>query len=170
MDIDSPETWRWIWVALAALLAVGEIAVAGTFFLLSFAIGAAAAAIVAFLDGGVGLQWLAFVATSAVAVGVLAPIGRRLDTRNPAPAAGANRWEGRLATVVTAIPAGLHETGMVRIDREEWRAETTNGAALPEGALVVVARVEGTRLVVIPRPIEVGPPPREAAPPPAPSE
>ncbi|HEX6311059.1 MAG TPA: NfeD family protein [Acidimicrobiia bacterium] len=169
MDIDSPETWRWIWVALAAALAVGEIAVAGTFFLLSFAIGAGVAAIVAFLGGGLALEWLAFVAVSAVAVGVLAPIGRRLDTRTPAPPAGAHRWEGRLATVVTAIPTGLHQTGLVRIDREEWRAETTNGASLSEGAVVVVARVEGTRLVVIPRPIEVSPP-REAAPPSTPPE
>jgi membrane protein implicated in regulation of membrane protease activity len=169
MDIDSAETWRWIWVAFAALLAVGEIAVAGTFFLLSFAVGAGAAALVAFLDGGLGLQWLVFVVVSGVSVAVLAPIGRRLDTHNPAPAAGANRWEGRLATVIGAIPAGLHETGAVRIDREEWKAETTNGAPLPEGAVVVVARVAGTRLVVIPRPIEVAPR-RESAPPSAPPE
>jgi membrane protein implicated in regulation of membrane protease activity len=165
MDVDSPETWRWIWIAFATVLAVGEIAVAGTFFLLSFAIGAGAAAVVAFLGGGLALQWLVFVATSAVSVGVLAPIGRRLDTRNPAPPAGAHRWEGRLATVITAIPAGLHETGLVRIDREEWTAETTNGTALSAGALVVVARVAGTRMVVIPRPIDVAP--RAAPAPPA---
>jgi membrane protein implicated in regulation of membrane protease activity len=168
MDIDSAETWRWIWVAFAAVLAVGEIAVAGTFFLLSFAVGAGVAAVVAFIGGGLGVQWVAFVATSAVSVAVLAPIGRRLDSRHPAPAAGAHRWEGRLATVISAIPAGLHETGAARIDREEWKAETTNGAPLPEGAVVVVARVAGTRLVVIPRPIEVAP--REPAPPSVPPE
>lgn len=157
MDFDSPEAWRWIWVTLAAVLAVGEIAVAGTFFLLSFAIGAGAGAVAAFLGGGLAVQWLTFVVASAVSVGVLVPIGRRLDRHHPAPPAGSSRWEGRLATVITPIPAGLHETGLVRIDREEWRAETTNGAELQAGALVVVARVEGTRLVVIPRPIEVGP-------------
>jgi len=169
MDVDSPETWRWIWIAFATVLAVGEIAVAGTFFLLSFAIGAAAAAVVALVDGGLALQWLAFVATSAVSVAVLVPIGRRLDTRHPAPPAGAHRWEGRLATVVASIPQGLHETGRVRVDREEWNAETTNGTALPAGAVVVVARVAGTRMVVIPRPIEVAPR-AEPAPPAAPPE
>ena len=169
MDVDSPETWRWIWITLATVLALGEIAVAGTFFMLSFAIGAGAAAVVAFLGGGFAIQWLAFVVTSGVSIAVLAPIGRRLDSRHPAPPAGAHRWEGRLATVVTAIPVGLHETGLVRIDREEWKAETTNGTALPAGALVVVARVAGTRMVVIPRPIEVGPR-TEPAPPAVPPE
>jgi membrane protein implicated in regulation of membrane protease activity len=165
MDVDSPETWRWIWIAFATVLAVGEIAVAGTFFLLSFAIGAAGAAVVALVGGGLALQWLVFVVVSAVSVAVLVPIGRRLDSRHPAPPAGAHRWEGRLATVTTAIPPGLHETGRARVDREEWKAETTNGTALPAGALVVVARVAGTRLVVIPRPIEVAP--RTAPTPPA---
>jgi membrane protein implicated in regulation of membrane protease activity len=157
MDVDSPETWRWIWISFATVLTLGEIAVAGTFFLLSFAIGAAVAAVVAFLGGSVGLEWLAFVVTSGVSLAVLAPIGRRLDRRHPAPQSGAHRWEGRLATVVTAIPSGLHETGTVRVDREQWKAETTNGTGLPAGAVVVVARVAGTRLVVIPRPIEVAP-------------
>jgi len=169
MDVDSPETWRWIWIAFATVLALGELAVAGTFFLLSFAIGAGAAAVVALLDGALALQWLAFVVTSALSVAVLVPIGRRLDSRHPAPAAGAHRWEGRLATVTTSIPQGLHETGRVRVDREEWNAETTNGTALPAGALVVVARVAGTRMVVIPRPIEVAPR-AEPAPPAVPPE
>jgi membrane protein implicated in regulation of membrane protease activity len=169
MDVDSPETWRWIWITFATVLAIGELAVAGTFFLLSFAIGAAGAAVVALLGGGLALQWLVFVLTSAVSVAVLAPIGRRLDTRHPAPPAGAHRWEGRLATVIAAIPQGLHETGRVRVDREEWNAETTNGTALPAGALVVVARVAGTRMVVIPRPIDVAPR-TEPAPPAVPPE
>ncbi len=169
MDVDSPETWRWIWITFATVLALGEIAVAGTFFLLSFAIGAVVAAVIAFVGGALALQWLVFVVVSAVAVAVLAPIGRRLDSRHPAPPAGAHRWEGRLATVIAPIPAGLHETGVVRIDREEWKAETTNGAALRAGALVVVARVAGTRLVVIPRPIEVAPR-AESAPPAVPPD
>ena len=157
MDFGSADTWRWIWLVAAAAFAVGEIAVAGTFFLISFAVGAGAAAVVAFLGGGPALEWLVFVAVSGVSVAVLFPLGRRLDARHPTPEFGANRWEGRIATVVVAIPPGLHETGAVRVDREEWRAESTNGSPVAAGARVVVARVAGTHLVVIPHPIEVAP-------------
>jgi membrane protein implicated in regulation of membrane protease activity len=161
MDLSSAETWRWIWLAAAAGFAAGEIAVAGTFFLLSFAIGATAAAVVAFAGGALIAEWVAFVAVSGASVAVLFPLGRRLDTRHPVPPVGAHRWEGRIATVVHDIPAGLHEAGSVMVDREEWRAESTNGSPVSAGTRVVVARVAGTRLVVIPHPIELAP--REAS-------
>ena len=70
---------------------------------------------------------------------------------------GANRWEGRTATVVTAIPPGKHETGMVRLDRETWRAESTNGMGVAAGATVLVTHVTGTRVVVSPWRIDVAP-------------
>lgn len=149
MDVTSPETWRWIWLAAAALFAVGEIAVVGTFFLLSFAIGAAAAAVVAFAGGGLVFEWIVFVVASGVSVGALRPIAKRLDRHEEHPV-GAHRWEGRLATVVADIPAGLHETGVVRIDREEWRAESVNAVPVRAGATVLVTSVAGTRLVVRP--------------------
>lgn len=158
MDLSSAETWRWIWLVAAAGFAIGELLVAGTFFLLSFAIGAVLATAVGFAGGGVVVQWAVFVAASGASVGVLYPLGRRLDRRHPTPQVGAHRWEGRIATVLQDIPAGLHETGAVRVDREEWRAESTNGSPVPAGTRVVVARVAGTRLVVIPHPIEVAPP------------
>ena len=164
MDLSSAETWRWIWLVAAAGFAAGEIAVAGTFFLVSFAIGAAAAAVVAFAGGGLIVEWVAFLAVSGGSLGVLYPLGRRIDRRNPTPQVGAHRWEGRIATVVNDIPAGLHEAGSAMVDREEWRAESTNGSPVPAGTRVVVARVAGTRLVVIPHPIEVAPP-RASGPP-----
>jgi membrane protein implicated in regulation of membrane protease activity len=40
--------------------------------------------------------------------------------------------------------------GRVRIDSEEWRAETPDGTSLPEGTRVSVQRIEGTRLIVVP--------------------
>ena len=38
--MDEPETWRWIWLVTTAVLAIGEMASAGTFFLAPFAVGA----------------------------------------------------------------------------------------------------------------------------------
>ena len=164
MDFDSPETWRWIWLATAVVFAVGEIAVAGSFFLLPFAGGALAGAAVSLLGGSVALGWLAFVGVSAACSAVLWPLGRRLDRSAPRHAIGANRWVGRQALVLQEIPGGTGNTGLIRLDREEWRAESLIGSPIRAGSTVLVSRVDGTRLVVVPleEPSETGPGPQGA--------
>ncbi len=47
-SLMDPEVWRWVWLAAAAAFIVGEITVAGTFFLLPFGLGAAVAAVFTF--------------------------------------------------------------------------------------------------------------------------
>lgn len=150
MDLNDSETWRWIWLVATVVLAVGEIAVPGTFFMISFAIGAALAAAVAFLGAGLPLQWLCFVAGSGVALALLVPLGRRLNRTTGEAGVGATRWEGRVGVVLGPIPAGPHETGLVRVEREEWRAESVDGRAVDAGTTVRVLRVDGTRLIVDP--------------------
>lgn len=55
----------WAWVAVAVLLALGE-AVTGGFFVLPWAIGGAAAAILEALHVGSSWQWIAFIGVSMV--------------------------------------------------------------------------------------------------------
>ena len=162
MDLGSPDSWRWIWLVAAMVFAVGEIAVAGSFFLLPFAGGALAAAAVSFLGVSVALGWLAFVAVSAACSAVLWPLGRRLDRSSPNHAIGANRWVGRQAYVLRDIPPGPGSTGLIRLDREEWRAESLVGTPIKAGSTVLISRVDGTRLVVLPieEPSDAGPLPR----------
>lgn len=148
--MEEPETWRWIWLGAAALFTVAELTSApGTFFLLSFAVGAVLACVASFLGLSVLVSWAAFLVGSGIALACLIPIGRRMDrTRSGELTEGANRWIGRQAVVLRAIPAGPHEMGIVRVEREEWRAENDDGTAIAEGAIVEVIRVDGTRLVV----------------------
>lgn len=150
MDLGSAETWRWIWLAAAVAFAVGEIAVAGSFFLLPFAGGAVAAAVVALMGGSVGLSWLLFLLVSAACAAVLRPLAHRLDRNSPHQSTGANRWVGRQATVLRDIPGGPGDTGLIRLDREEWRAESQFGVPIKAGSTVLISRVDGTRLVVLP--------------------
>lgn len=157
MDVNSPETWRWIWLVAVVVFALAEVFTPVLFFMLSFALGAAAAAVAAFAGGGAVVQWLLFVGVTAASLAALVPLGRRLEGRDEVHPVGANRWEGRSATVVTEIPAGKHETGLVRIDRETWKAESTNGMGVPGGATVLVTHVTGTRLIVSPWRIDVAP-------------
>lgn len=148
--MDSPEVWRWVWLVVAAACAAGEMASPGSFFLLPFAVGGAVAAVLAFAGVGVGLEWLAFLVVSAAAVVATRPLARRLDEGAPAEGIGARRWLGQLASVIETIPAGPHETGLVRLGREEWRAESLQGDPIPPGTTVKVVDMAGTRLVVWP--------------------
>jgi membrane protein implicated in regulation of membrane protease activity len=148
--VDDPDVWRWIWLGASVVGVVGEMAAAGTFFLLPFGIGAGAAFVLAFLGAPLVLQWLAFVAVSAVAVVATRPLARRLEASSPTAGVGARRLMGEIATVLDDIPAGTHETGLVRVGREEWRAESRDGTPVPAGASVRVIDVVGTRVVVWP--------------------
>ena len=148
--MDSPETWRWVWLAAAFAFGAGEMATAGTFFLLPFGIGAALACLLAFADVGLGFQWLAFVALSGGSFAVLYPLGRRLDRTSPQEGIGAKRMIGQHGVVLEEIPAGPTHLGLVRVGREEWRAESVDGSAIPAGATVRVVEITGTRLVVWP--------------------
>lgn len=146
--MDSPEVWRWIWLGAAVLFGVGEMASAGSFFLLPFALGALVASILALLGVAVGLEWLAFVLVSLASFIALRPIARRLDRDEPTEGIGAKRLIGELAHVLQDIPGGLHELGVVRIHREEWRAESVDGTPVPAGSTVRVVDLRGTRVVV----------------------
>lgn len=148
--LDSPDTWRWIWAVTAVVFYVGEMATAGSFFALPFALGATLATILAFIGVGTTWEWAAFLVTSAVASAVLWPLAKRLDRRGSRPEGtpGSRRWIGLRAEVIQSIPGGVSQTGLIRLEREEWRAESVDGRPIEAGAIVHVIRIDGTRAIV----------------------
>jgi membrane protein implicated in regulation of membrane protease activity len=147
--MDSPEQWSWLWLAAAAVFAIGEMTTPGSFFLAPFALGAFVAALLAFANVPVSVEWLVFVGVSVATLAALRPLSRRLDRNAVDHGVGSRRLLGRQATVLSAIPAG-DEVGMVRVDREQWRAQSADGAPIEPGTLVRVADVQGTRVIVTP--------------------
>ncbi len=141
----SNEAWQMFWVIGAAVLAVAEMATAG-FFMLPFAVGAAGAAVAAFLDVPEGIQLGIFLVVSAISLIVLRSFVRRGDQKQHN--VGANRFLGQQARVLEAIDPES-STGRVRMDTEMWRA-TSDAGTIPEGTPVRVVGVRGTRLVVEP--------------------
>jgi membrane protein implicated in regulation of membrane protease activity len=141
----DPDNWQWIWVGAAVILAIGELLTAG-FFLLPFAVGAAAAAVLAFLGAGFVWQLLVFVIVSVSFLAILQRYARTEPSETPARA-GADRYHGRTALVMEDIDwkAG---TGQVRMETEDWRATTEDHGNISRGTKVKVIRVTGTRLVV----------------------
>lgn len=140
--------WFWVWVALAVILSVAEIFTAG-FFLLPFGIGAAIAALLEFVwPGSIGWQWAAFVILSSLLLVVLRRFAERVTHEPPQKVAG-DRLIGRSGVVIARLePHSV--VGMVRVDREEWRADAPGDEPLDPGTRITVVAVEGTHLVVKP--------------------
>ncbi|KPJ59190.1 MAG: hypothetical protein AMJ46_12210 [Latescibacteria bacterium DG_63] len=135
----------WIWMALAAVFIVGEIFTAG-FFLLWFGVGAAVAGVLAIVGFSPGWQWASFVVVSGLLFLVSRRFAERFSKAQP-PGVGADRFIGKSGIVLEEID-NTKNTGRVRIDKDEWRADSEGTVAIPEGKRVEVTRLEGTHLVV----------------------
>jgi membrane protein implicated in regulation of membrane protease activity len=141
-DVDN-ELWRWLWTIFSIVLAIGEMFTAG-FFLLPFAVGGAAAAILAWVGAALIAQWLVFFGVSLFSLAYLRRFIGRQD-EGEKPRVGANRWVGTQGVVLQTIDPHTG-AGMVRILSEEWRA--TGPGKIPAGARIVVTEVDGARLIV----------------------
>jgi membrane protein implicated in regulation of membrane protease activity len=139
------DQWQWWWVGAAVVLGIGELLTAG-FFLLPFAVGAAAAAILAFMGVSFALQLVTFVVISVVFLAVLQRFAREEQSDGTEPA-GAGRFNGKRAIVIEPINR-LEGTGSVRLETEQWRATTDGDQEIPVGQEVTIREVRGTRLVV----------------------
>ncbi len=138
------EIW-WVWMAIAALFIVGEIFTQG-FFLLWFGIGAAVAGVLAILGLGVGWQLGAFVVVSGVLFVVSRRFAEKVSKKQPL-GIGADRFVGLEGIVLEEID-NVKNTGRVRVQKDEWRADSETGEIIAEGEQIVVTRLDGTHMVV----------------------
>ncbi|MDE0613875.1 MAG: NfeD family protein [bacterium] len=143
------EVWRWLWTCSAVVFSLAEVFTAG-FFLLPFAIGAAAAAVLAWVDAHILWQWLVFFVGSAVSFVYLRRFVRRLD-HDEQPRVGANRLIDAQGKVIERVDEDA-QTGMVRLGGEEWRASAAE--IIEVDTRVMVTEIDGTHLVVVPVPQE----------------
>ncbi len=150
------ETWRWIWLIVIAGFLVGEMFTPGTFFFLPFAVGALGAAIAAFAGGSIGLQWVLFLGLSVITSLSFIPLRKRLDRIEPPMGVGSQRILHQEGVITAAIAAGPNGSGTVRIGREEWRAESVDQSAIPDGAIVKVVDIRGTGVLVEVQPTTEG--------------
>jgi len=138
----------WAWLILAAVLLIGEMITVG-FFLIVFGIGALAAFIVAVFGGSVLWQWIVFFIVSAITWAGSRKFANKVHRGPTTYGVGAERYTGLKGYVIEEIdPAAA--TGMVRVDREEWRADSEDGESIAQDSWVLVTRVDGTRLIVRP--------------------
>lgn len=130
--------WQ-VWIVVAVLCLIVELSTGG-FFVICFAIGGIAAAIVSIV-GGVYWQLSIFVVASVASIFMVRPFALKyLHFGKDHVMSNADAIIGRIGKVSQAIPIGGY--GRVAIDGDDWKAQsTTASAAIPEGTSVkVVAR------------------------------
>lgn len=147
-------------LVVGVVLCVVEVFAPGL-VILPFGIGALVASFAGFLGASPVVSAVVFLVVSVVAFGALRPLATRLNKVGGESGVGAGRLLGAHAVVLEHIAPG--DTGLVRVDREEWRAESSSGFVLDPGTSVTVVDVRGTRVLVEPTGPQPGGP--AAAPP-----
>jgi len=135
-----------IWAILAVLLALGELATPGLFFLGPVALATLPALVVALLGGPAWLQVLVFIAGSLASLLVLRPIARAHLQMPALTRTGTAALVGTRAMVLERVDA---DGGRVKIGGEEWSARAYMGDQVIEpGTRVEVAKIEGATALV----------------------
>lgn len=143
LDVE-PEVLGAILIVAGVVISALELLIPGL-IILPFGLGAIIAGLTGIFGAPVVAQIIVFIVVSFVLFLALRPLARRLnaDTQN---GIGSSRLIGAVGVVLENIPAG--DTGIVRIDREEWRAEPRKLNALAVGTRIRVIDVVGTRVIV----------------------
>jgi membrane protein implicated in regulation of membrane protease activity len=140
------EAWL-LWLILAVVFGVGEIATLG-FFLAPFAGGAAVAAVVSAAGGGFVVSLAVFLVISVILLAALRPLARSHLRTPPQIRTGTAALVGKSATVLERI-ANSEGVGCVRIDGEVWTARAyMEDETYEAGANVQVVEIRGATALV----------------------
>lgn len=145
IEYISQHMWQ-LWAVIAVICLILEL-MAGDFFIVCFSIGAAFAAIVAALGGGVWLQLAAFAVFTLVSLFWVRPFAQRyLHKGEDSRVSNADALLGRQGRVIEAVKAGGY--GRVQIDGDIWKAVTLGESDIPEGTIVNVIDRASTIITV----------------------
>ena len=134
-----------IWLIVAVVFGVGEIATLG-FFLAPFAGGALVAALVSGAGAGAIASWAAFLVVSLVLLAALRPVAVRHMRQAPRLRTGTAALVGRNGTVVERVTS---DEGCVRIEGEIWTARPYDDDEVFEpGTRVQVLEIRGATALV----------------------
>lgn len=145
------DLWPWVWLAVAVVFVLAELTVlGGSLIVLPFGVSAFLAALLAFGDVGVAVQWAVFVGGGLLLFGIFWRYQSLVQQGNTLPpGVGAVRLVGLPATVTEDVdPADEAAHGQVVVNGERWFARTDGPDVLRAGTRVRVLEVEGTRVLV----------------------
>lgn len=133
------------WVVLLILLIVVE-AVTAQMVTIWFAAGALGAIVAERLGAQMWLQWVIFIAVSAVALVLTRPLAKKLTKTNAQPT-NADRCIGKIA-VVTETINNIDAKGQVNVDGAIWTARSSDNSVIEKDEKVTVEKIDGVKLIV----------------------
>lgn len=139
------ELMTWVWIAVCVLLVVLEASTA-MLVCIWFVGGGAAALIVSLLGGPIWLQLVLFVVVSVGLLLLLRPFLQK-QTNPHKIKTNVDAEIGKKAVVAQTID-NLHGTGRILVGSVDWTARSVDDRVIPEGAHVVIRRIEGVRAYV----------------------
>lgn len=135
-----------LWLGVTIVAAVVEAAVPALVSIW-FVPGGLAGLVCALAGGPVWLQAVLFLLVSGAAVAVTRPLAKRLQKPGP-QSTNADRVLGATAVVTEAVD-NLQARGRVSVLGNSWAARCAEPqGTIPQGAQVVVERIEGVKLIV----------------------
>lgn len=141
----SAATLTVIWVVLLIVFLVLE-AISVQLVSAWFAVGALAALIANLCGLNVVWQIVLFLAISAICLVATRPLVKKL-TAAKIQKTNADRCIGAEAVVLEEIN-NLEPTGQVKAVGNVWTARSADNSVIPKGAVVIVERMEGVKLIV----------------------
>lgn len=139
-----------LWLGALVLFIVVEAVTVGLVSIW-FAIGALAALISALLEAGLWIQIALFLAVSAAAMAATRPLVKKYVTPGR-KRTNADRVMDMVGVVTERID-NIEGTGAVHVGGRLWMARSADGSTIEPGAEVCTERIEGVKLIVVPRPV-----------------
>ena len=136
--------WQ-VWLIIAGLFFVGEIATVG-FLIFWFGIGALIAMIVSFFTSNIIIQTTIFVISSTILIFATKPFVKKFaDVKKT----NTNVYSiiGKKALVIKTIDP-IHSVGQIKINGEVWTAESENNQVIDEGSEVEILEIKGVKAIV----------------------
>ncbi len=133
------------WIVLLVVLIIIE-AVTAQLVTIWFAAGAAAALVAELCGLEQWLQWVIFIAVSAVALVATRPLVKKITNKTVQPT-NADRCIGQTA-VVTEDIVNIDARGRVNVNGITWTARSSDGSVIKKDERVTVEKIEGVKLIV----------------------
>lgn len=138
------EIWH-LWIIAALILFIVEIISSG-FAVICLAIGALCGALASAFSDNPKIQLLWFAVGTFIAFIAVRPILLKYFHKKENDPTNAEGLVGR--TAIVCEPIGADGTGRVKIDGDNWKAVSEDGASIGDGEQVVVTKVDSIVLTV----------------------
>jgi membrane protein implicated in regulation of membrane protease activity len=134
-----------LWGVVFAVMVIAELA---SMQLVSiwFAAGALASFIVALCGLGMGMQMFVFVVVSVILLTATRPLLKKFRVGKTQPT-NIDLDIGKTAVVIETVNNSA-DAGRARLNGVDWKAVSSDGSVIPEGSIVKIDDIKGTKLFV----------------------